>query len=75
MPIQFTGPVCARRGCNRPQWSDDLCARCWRFGRVFNKPPEMLAYQPLDGFRDEHDAIELPWDDLERLLRDEGDAA
>jgi hypothetical protein len=68
VPIRLTGPHCARRGCARPLWKDDLCARCWRFGRVFNKPPELLAYQPLDGYRSDTDAVELSWQDVDRLL-------
>ena len=75
MPIELTGPRCARRGCGRPEWKDELCARCWRFGRVFNKPPQLLAYEPLDGYRDERDAVEIPWEALDDLLRDESDAA
>jgi hypothetical protein len=67
MPVKLVGPICARRGCTRPAWHDNLCARCWRFGRVFGKPPELLAHQPLDGFKGEDDAPELSWDDLERL--------
>jgi hypothetical protein len=42
---------------------------------VFNKPPELLAHQPLDGFKDDHDAPELSWDELDRLLDDRSDAA
>ena len=68
MPIELTGPLCARRGCTRPAWQDDLCARCWRFGRVFNKPPDLLAYQPLDGFKGDRDAPELRWEELDELL-------
>jgi hypothetical protein len=75
MPVRLTGPICARRGCRRPEWKDGLCARCWRFGRLFNKPPELLAYQPLDGFKDDRDAVELPWEDVESLLREDEDAA
>ena len=75
MPIELTGPRCARRGCGRPEWKDELCARCWRFGKVFNKPPQLLAYEPLDGYRDERDAVEIPWEALDDLLRDESDAA
>jgi hypothetical protein len=71
-PVELVGPFCARRGCHRARWKDDLCARCWRFGRVFGKPPELLAYQPLDGFEDEQDAPELSWDEVERLLGDQG---
>jgi hypothetical protein len=65
VPIQLTGPRCARRGCSRPEWKDRLCVRCWRFGKLFGKPPELLAYAPLDGYRDDRDAVELPWDEWE----------
>jgi hypothetical protein len=75
VPVELVGPFCARRGCHRPLWKDDLCARCWRFGRVFNKPPELLAHQPVDGFTDEHDAPELSWDELQRFLGDDANAA
>jgi hypothetical protein len=75
VPVELVGPFCARRGCHRPRWKDDLCARCWRFGRVFNKPPELLAHQPVDGFTDEHDAPELSWDELQRFLGDDANAA
>jgi hypothetical protein len=76
VPVRLVGPICARRGCSRPEWSDGLCARCWRFGQVFAKPPELLVHQPLDGFKDDQDAPELPWHELDRLLGDdESDAA
>jgi predicted DNA-binding ribbon-helix-helix protein len=32
----------------------------------------MLAYQPLDGYRDSRDAIALPWDELEEQARERG---
>lgn len=65
MPIVSIGPVCARRGCQRPPWKDRLCARCWRFGHLFGKDLEMFAYEPLHGYRDDRDAVELPWERLE----------
>ena len=68
MPIEFVGQRCARRGCGRPHWKDGLCNRCWRFARLFGKDPRMLAYMPLDGFRDEKDAITWRWEELEGPL-------
>jgi hypothetical protein len=73
MPVKLTGPFCARRGCGRPEWKDGLCSRCWRFARLFSKPPALLAYDPLDGYRDDRDAVELPWEEWE--TRGFGDAA
>jgi len=29
---------------------------------MFGKDPLMFAYAPLDGYRDERDAVELPWE-------------
>jgi hypothetical protein len=69
MPIIETGPVCARRGCQSPPWKQGLCNRCWRLAHMFGKDPQMFAYQPLDGYRDERDAVALPWEQWE------GDAA
>ncbi len=66
MPITFIGPVCARPGCRCTIWKDRLCANCWRLARLFGKDTEMFAYQPLDGYRDERDAVELPWELWER---------
>jgi hypothetical protein len=66
MPITFIGPVCARPGCRRPPWKDRLCANCWRLARLFSKDVEMFAYQPLHGYRDDRDAVELPWELWER---------
>jgi hypothetical protein len=68
VPVKLTGPLCARRGCRRPLWKDELCSRCWRFGNLFQKPPDLLAYQPLDGYADDRDAVELRPGDLEQLL-------
>jgi hypothetical protein len=64
--IKLVGQVCARRGCRRPHWKDGLCARCWRFAKLFKKDPRLLAYVPLGGYKDERDAVELPWSDWER---------
>ena len=36
---------------------------------------ELLAHQPVDGFTDEHDAPELSWDELQRFLGDDANAA
>jgi hypothetical protein len=38
---------------------------------MFGKDPRLFAYEPLHGYRDEHDTVPLPWDRLERdLLRE-----
>jgi hypothetical protein len=66
VPIAFTGSTCARRDCTRPVWSDGLCGRCWRLGKLFGKDPWMFAYEPLNGYADERDAVALPWERLER---------
>jgi hypothetical protein len=68
VPIVSTGPVCARRGCRFPQWKDALCNRCWRLASMFDKDPLLFAYHPLDGYRDERDAVELPPEAIARLL-------
>jgi hypothetical protein len=70
VPITSIGPVCARRGCSFPLWKDTLCNRCWRLATMFGKDPLLFAYQPLDGYRDERDAVELPWEALAGLLAD-----
>jgi hypothetical protein len=62
VPIISSGDVCARRDCQAPVWSDRLCARCWRLARFIGKDPGMFVYEPLNGYRDERDAVELPWD-------------
>lgn len=66
MPIIFTGPVCARRGCGRPIWKDELCNPCWRLAYMFGKDPRLFAYHPLDGYADDRDAMPLPWERLEQ---------
>jgi hypothetical protein len=66
VPIAFTGSTCARRDCTRPVWSDGLCGRCWRLAKLFGKDPRMFAYEPLNGYADERDAVALPWERLER---------
>ena len=66
MTIRLVGQVCARRGCQRPHWKDGLCARCWRFAELFGKDPRLLAYVPLGGYRDQKDAVELPWGEWEQ---------
>jgi hypothetical protein len=68
VPIAFTGPTCARRGCPRPDWSDGLCVRCWRLARLFGRDPRMFAYEPLNGWADARDTVALPWGELERDL-------
>lgn len=62
VPIIYIGPLCARRGCHRPDYKDGLCARCRRLARLFDKPPEMFAYEPLDGYKGDRDAVALPWE-------------
>ncbi|MDQ3408962.1 MAG: hypothetical protein M3469_03130 [Actinomycetota bacterium] len=61
-----TGPLCARRGCRRPEWRDGLCHACWRLAVLFKKDPRMFAYKPLGEYGDERDAVELPWERWER---------
>ena len=63
MPLIYTGPLCARRGCRRPDWGrgHGLCHACMRLARLFGKDPELFAYTPLDGYADHRDAVELPW--------------
>ena len=72
MPVHYTGPVCARPGCQAPVWKDRLCAYCWRFARVFEKDAELLAYQPLNGYRDEKSAVSFPWESWEQDARARG---
>ncbi|CAA9496915.1 MAG: hypothetical protein AVDCRST_MAG45-1061 [uncultured Solirubrobacterales bacterium] len=66
MPIVSLGPLCHRRSCRGPAWRDDLCPDCWRLARLFGKDPRLFAYQPRDGWRDERDAAELPWEQWEQ---------
>jgi hypothetical protein len=69
MPIRITGPSCRRRGCRRPSWKDDLCNPCWRLARMFGHDPSLFAYNPLDGYRDERDTVEIDWHAFEGHLR------
>ncbi|HWT25021.1 MAG TPA: hypothetical protein VN213_16085 [Solirubrobacteraceae bacterium] len=69
MAIHFVGPLCSRYGCSRPDWKDGLCHACWRLGRLFGKDPELFAYEPLHGYRDDRDAVPLPWDRWESDAR------
>jgi hypothetical protein len=62
VPIRLTGPCCARRDCTRPSWKDDLCSRCWRLADLFGRDKRLFAFEPLNGYRDPRDAVELPWD-------------
>lgn len=66
VPAAFTGPLCARRGCDRPVWKHRLCVYCWRLAQMFGKDVNMFAYKPLDGYSDDRDAVELPWDTWEK---------
>jgi len=68
VPIAYTGSICARRDCSRPEWKDGLCGRCWRLAAFFGKDPRMFAYEPLHGYAGDRDAVALPWDRLEREL-------
>jgi hypothetical protein len=72
VPIRLVGQTCARRACNRPHWKDGLCAKCWRFAQLFGKDPRLLAYQPLDGYRDRRDAVAMPWEQWEEEARARG---
>jgi hypothetical protein len=73
VPIAYTGPVCSRRDCSRPEWQDGLCGRCWRLAKLFGRDPLMFAYEPMHGYADARDAVALPWADLDRLLADPPD--
>src|SRR3954453_19672116 len=66
VPIAYTGLLCARRGCSRPDWKDGLCSRCWRLAALFGKEPRLFAYEPLNGYADARDAVARPWDRPER---------
>lgn len=66
VPITYIGPLCARRGCRRPAYRNDLCGQCWRLARMFGKDVELFAYKPLDGYGDDRDAVELPWERWEQ---------
>jgi len=68
MPIVYMGPVCARRGCRRPQWKGVLCHDCWRLAHMFHRDPELFAFEPLDGWYGERDAVEVPWERVNALL-------
>ncbi len=72
MPIVETGPLCARRGCRRPDWRDGLCHACWRLAVLFKKDPRMFAYKPLDDYGHERDAVEFPWEEWEHAARAQG---
>ena len=72
MPIAYIGPTCARRGCSYPIWKDELCNRCWRLARFMEKPPALFAYEPLNGFSDARDAVELPWERWEEEAKERG---
>jgi hypothetical protein len=72
VPIIFTGSTCARRDCGRPDWKDGLCSRCWRLAHLFGKDPRLFAYEPLNGYADARDAVELPWERLEQEARERG---
>jgi len=72
MPITLVGPLCARRGCRRPDWKDGLCHACWRLAHLFGKDPRLFAYEPLQGYADERDAGALPWERWEAQPRSQG---
>ena len=69
VPIRLTGDRCARRGCDRPLWKEGLCNRCWRLAGCSASRRSCSHYDPLDGYADDRDAVELPWADLDRLVR------
>jgi len=66
VPITYSGPLCKRRDCRGPAWRDRLCADCWRLARLFNKDPKLFVYEPRYGYKDERDAVELPWAEWEQ---------
>lgn len=72
MPVTYYGPLCARRGCSRPEWEDGLCHACRRLARMFGKDPRLFAHLPLHAYHDEKDTTELPWSDLEAAARERG---
>jgi hypothetical protein len=39
---------------------------------MFGKDKEMFAYEPLGGYRDGRDSVELPWDVWDREARSTG---
>lgn len=39
---------------------------------LFKKDPRMFAYKPLQGYGDELDAVEFPWEEWEREARTRG---
>ena len=41
---------------------DPLCGPCLQLARLFKREPRMFAYEPVDGYRNERDAVELPWE-------------
>ncbi len=62
MPLRKVGPTCARRGCPRPVLKDALCGPCWQLAHLFKRDARMFAYEPVNGYRNERDAVELPWE-------------
>jgi hypothetical protein len=46
-----------------------MCHACGRLAHLFGKDPQMFAYEPLHGYRDHRDAVELPWDRWEQEAR------
>ena len=75
MPIVSSGPLCARRGCRRPDWrrGHGLCHACTRLARLFGRDPALFAYEPLDGYRDERDTVAFAWDRWEADAQALGD--
>jgi len=39
---------------------------------MFGKDARMFAYEPMDGYRDGRDAVELPWERWEHEARARG---
>ena len=72
MPIASYGPLCERRGCRGPAWRDRLCPHCWRLARLFGRDTALFVYEPVQGYRDDRDAVELPWEQWEQEANAEG---
>ena len=65
MPVTNLRPHLRPPGLSRPIWNDSLCGPCWNLCRLFRKDTRMFAYEPVDGYRGDRDAVELPWDQWE----------
>ncbi len=56
----------------KPAARDGLCAYCFRLARFFGKDPQLFAFEPTDAYKDERDAVELPWDQWDEDARTRG---